>query len=147
MCTSSDYYPGYKPKITTANPFNSRTRFNLCRKSDYIAYVSCFCRCINWLKALGAAVSRGRCSPLLLYTHLSGVWVYVSFLSALHLSQMLLSATEKLILQYIHIFQLTPYAESLHKYRCVYYGTTSGNHINHPNFSDITLLFDLTCFY
>lgn len=67
------YYHTYKPNICTANPFNSRTRFNLCRKSDYIAYVSCFCSCINSLKALGAAVSRGRCSPHLLYTHLSGV--------------------------------------------------------------------------
>jgi len=100
----------YKPSITTANPFNSRTRFNLCRKSDYTAYVSCFCRCINWLKALGAAVSRGRCSPLLLYTHLRGVWVHVSFLSALHLSlYWLLSATEKLSVN-------TMYAETLHRY-------------------------------
>lgn len=116
MCTSSDYYPGYKPNITAANPFNSRTWFNMCMKSDYIAYVSCFCRCINWLNALGAAVSRGRCSPPLLYTHLSGVWVHVSFLSALHLSQYwLLSATEKLIL-YPHFSVNTMYAESLHKY-------------------------------
>ncbi len=91
-------FPDIKPNIPSQSTFIQGPGL-IRAESDCIAYVISLCSCINLLKALGAADSRGRCSPRLLHTYLSGVWVHVSFLSALRLSQYwFLSATEKLVL-------------------------------------------------
>ncbi len=121
LCTFWTTFPDIKPNIPLQSTFIQGPGL-IRAESDCIAYVISLCSCINVLKALGAAVSRGRCSPRLLRTYLSGVWVHVSFLSALRLSQYwLLSATEKLVLYpdvsfkgIVHPYLLKMYSSSSH---------------------------------